>query len=123
MLYLFLVFPVAGILLFKICPDIYKKAQTENPLAKPSEIPAPSESNSILKIGSPVDSNRVQLYKDSSLQISLTLPGQKGNNQDNVDNQQGRSQMGDTMGLLIRLLVVSFILGLPSICLSGNIST
>jgi len=112
MLYFFLVFPIAGILLFKYVPDIYNKAKKENPNSALAKIAGQSEEKPGIIIGTPVDSNRIQLYSDSSLNIALTLPGAPGKDKSKADNSEGRSQMGDTMGLLIRLLLVSFLLGL-----------
>lgn len=111
-LYLFLVFPVAGILLFKYVPDYLKDAQENEQV---SQAPIPDQPGNPVnpKIISPADTNKIKIYQDSSISVSLSLPGRKQSEsrQDRMDALDGRSQMGNTMGLLIRLLMVSFVLG------------
>jgi class 3 adenylate cyclase len=113
MLYFFLVFPVAGILLFKYVPDLYKNIKKENPDATVSQATTETGRAIGLDVIEKKDSNRIQVYKDSTIDFAITLPGTtpSNNNDNNIDNVQGRSQMGDTMGVLIRLMCVSFLLG------------
>lgn len=111
MLYFFLVFPVAGILLFRYVPDYLKKAQNEKPESALARVADQLEKKEPLTVNTPVDTNKIELYNDSSLHVSITLPGVKKDNPNSIDNNQGKSQMGGTMGLLIRLLLVSFLLG------------
>jgi class 3 adenylate cyclase len=112
-LYFFLVFPVAGILLFKYVPDLLKNAQKENPQSTLREAAKEPGKAVGIDIASPVDSSRIKMYGDSSFSLTITLPGAKSNtDQENtIDNPENRNQMGDTMGLLIRLLAVSFLIG------------
>ncbi len=113
MLYFFLVFPVAGILLFKYVPDLLENAQKDNPettIEQAVEDPARTMG---IDITTPVDSNRIQIYHDSTVNIAVSIPVGTGEKDQSIsiDNTESRSQMGDTMGLLIRLLSVSFLIG------------
>ena len=112
-LYFFLVFPVAGILLFKYVPDLLENAKKDNPESTIDQAVEEPARTMGIDITTPVDSNRIQIYHDSTVNIAVTIPGMPGEQDpsNKFDNKEGRSQMGDTMGLLIRLLSVSFLIG------------
>jgi hypothetical protein len=111
-LYFFLVFPVAGILAVKYVPDYMsrsKKNQPESPISKASEgfidlDKKDSVTNALPEVKFSIDSSsyNIQFTTPDSPNISLTAGG----------NKQETSQIGGTMALLIRLLMVSFLIGL-----------
>jgi class 3 adenylate cyclase len=112
-LYFFLVFPVAGILAVKYVPDYMsreKKNQPESAISRASEgLDQLNASDSISGALQGVTASS----DSSSFNISITTPGSphfgvttKGK------TTQENSQIGGTMALLIRLLMVSFLIGL-----------
>lgn len=111
MLYFFLVFPVAGILAVKYIPDYMnreKKEQAGNEtgsLAGQSEDPA---------INANIDSLPDNDEKPDSafFRIRLANPDDPAIKVTAGNTSRENSQIGGTMGLLIRLLFVSFIIGL-----------
>jgi len=112
MLYFFLVFPVAGILAIKYITDYLSKNQAAN-----NEQPQLNSPDS-LKINKLQDTivNFIQdeAAKDDSSFITVRFsdPDSTQLRISTGNNNQDSSQMGNTMGLLIRLLFVSFLLGL-----------
>lgn len=111
MLYFFLVFPVAGILSIKYIPD-YLTTREDLPESGSSVGPEGfikiGESDSIpdvaadeLEISDSLYLSRNIIYPDTTQLSPITR-----------EDKQDKNQTGDTIGLLIKLLMVSFILGL-----------
>jgi class 3 adenylate cyclase len=111
-LYFFLVFPVAGILAVKYVPDYMSRAKTnqpQSPISKASEgfsqlNPIDSVSNLVPDLKESADSSlfAVRFSNPDSTHFNITT-GVK---------TEDKSQIGGTMALLIRLLMVSFLIGL-----------
>jgi class 3 adenylate cyclase/uncharacterized membrane protein len=113
MLYFFLVFPVAGILAIKYIPDYLVKKQTDQTLESPENTADSLFSNKSQDTLANLIQDEIAKNDSSFLNIRFSEPGTPQINvtTGNV-NQDSNSQMGNTMGLLIRLLSVSFLLGL-----------
>ena len=110
MLYFFLVFPVAGILAIRYIPDyLNKKTDIQN-----ESLLNPSDS---LLISMAQDSARNQIEKNikkdsSDFTFKISASGPPNISVTSGDTTHETSQTGHTMALLIRLLIVSFLLGL-----------
>jgi class 3 adenylate cyclase len=115
-LYFFLVFPVAGILLFKYVPDFMKrneltqKQSTQSPLI-PKTLQSTSDSlTGYLFQSYPLASPRSgKLSALMPQPIDIRTPGDQATGFNLSENS---SQIGGTMALLVRLLFISFLLGL-----------
>lgn len=111
MLYFFLVFPVAGILAIRYIPDyIYNrdKDQTEaNLLNPPDSLLISKAQDSVRELIKEVNSN-----DSSTLNFSISTPGSPNISITSNGKTEEASQTGHTMALLIRLLLVSFLIGL-----------
>jgi class 3 adenylate cyclase len=111
-LYFFLVFPVAGILAVKYVPDYMSRSKTNqpnSPISKASQgfsrlNPVDTVSNLIKDVKITNDSSlfTIRFSSPDSTHFNVTTGGQTGDS----------SQIGGTMSLLIRLLMVSFLIGL-----------
>ncbi len=111
-LYFFLVFPVAGILAVKYVPDYMNRSKTNQPesaISKTSDAFSKlTENDTIAEVNTienqPADSSSFtfKITTPESTNIGVTVGG----------NTQEDSQIGGTMALLIRLLLVSFLIGL-----------
>jgi class 3 adenylate cyclase len=111
-LYFFLVFPVAGILAVKYVPDYMNRAKTnqpQSPISKASEgFIQLNENDTVTAVnaeeGVSSDSSlfTIRFSNPDSTHFKLTTGGKTEEN----------SQIGGTMALLIRLLMVSFLIGL-----------
>ncbi|MCK9398890.1 MAG: HAMP domain-containing protein [Bacteroidales bacterium] len=111
-LYFFLVFPVAGILAVKYVPDYMsrtKNNQAVSAISKASE--GFSQLNEIDSVSNQI--RNVQSSTDSSsFSIKISTPDSPKFGMTLGDKTQENSQIGGTMALLIRLLMVSFLIGL-----------
>jgi class 3 adenylate cyclase len=113
MLYFFLVFPVAGILAIKYVPDYLKIKKDKGP-----EVTATVEETENTGQEKLADSltggNKENLSSiDTSIfKVEFSNPDSPGFHIKTGGNSQDKSQIGGTMSLLIRLLLVSFLLGL-----------
>ena len=111
-LYFFLVFPVAGILAVKYVPDYMKRSKTneqESVISKVSDGFIQLNVNDSIN-SAPKDENA---SSDSSfLTVRFSNPDSPQINITTGNTQQENSQIGGTMSLLIRLLFVSFLIGL-----------
>ena len=117
MMYFFMAFPVAGILLFKYIPD-YMTSNRENmidntvsPLSRASE----NFSQDTLLLDHP-ESDFIHIRISDSMRQSLvinpdTLISQEGIQEPETIGISEDNKIGGTMSLLIRLLLISFILG------------
>jgi class 3 adenylate cyclase len=111
-LYFFLVFPVAGILAVKYVPDYMSRAKSNQPQ---SAISKASEGIDKLneKDSTTIEQPEFKFSSDSSsFNISITPPNSTHFGVTTGGNTQENSQIGGTMALLIRLLMVSFLIGL-----------
>jgi class 3 adenylate cyclase len=106
-MYFFLVFPVAGILLFKYVPDYLKRSNTPNPEGINLKLADGTIEMTARNDSIPADtallSDSLSMLADSLAAVPET-PG-------NITTVEGNNQIGGTMALLVRLLLVSFILG------------
>ncbi len=118
-LYFFLVFPVALILAIKYyLPDYLDKINAEQQ-KKAEQVHAtdPANPENTASPGfqpAPADTGKVEPEKnDSSLiTVRFTNPDSPGIRIGPANGSQENSQMGNTLGLLTRLLLVSFLIGL-----------
>jgi class 3 adenylate cyclase len=110
-LYFLLVFPVAGILLFKYIPDFMEKENTPFGKAREKDVTVTDTMKSQVQMA---------LKDTSGFHMSLTLPGDtitsdttKASPQADLDlnNTAGGNKIGGVMALLAKLLLASFILG------------
>jgi class 3 adenylate cyclase/uncharacterized membrane protein len=111
-LYFFLVFPVAGILAVKYVPDYMSRAKNTQAV---SAISKASEGFSNLKMADSISNVTpgMQISTDSSsFNIQFTPPNSSKFGVTVGNDTQENSQIGGTMALLIRLLMVSFLIGL-----------
>jgi class 3 adenylate cyclase len=111
-LYFFLVFPVAGILAVKYVPDYMSRAKTNQPesaISKASD--AFTELGKKDSISNVIPSENTSA-DSSSFTFNISTPDTKKFGVTVGDNKQEDSQIGGTMSLLIRLLMVSFLIGL-----------
>jgi len=111
MLYFFLVFPVAGILSIKYIPD-YLTTRENLPESGSSVGP-----EGFIKIGdndsiTDLENQEHQMYDSLFLNENIIYPDTTQLSPITRENKQDKNQTGDTIGLLIKLLMVSFILGL-----------
>jgi class 3 adenylate cyclase/uncharacterized membrane protein len=111
-LYFFLVFPVAGILAVKYIPDYMNRSE-----ANKIEPAVSNASEGIDQIKNNDSINQASMdgsaSSDSSLiTVRFSNPDSPQINITTGDKQTENSQIGGTMSLLIRLLIVSFFIGL-----------
>jgi class 3 adenylate cyclase len=111
-LYFFLVFPVAGILAIKYVPDYLNRAAENAP--KPGTSLSPEGFIKISETDTSWGTTQEAIAENDSAAINnrTSKPGSPQINISTADASQDSSQTGNTMGLLIKLLIVSFIIGL-----------
>jgi class 3 adenylate cyclase len=111
MLYFFLVFPVAGILAIKYIPDYLNKSNSSQGgkpfISVTDSIPGDIARDTIARITSNSSSN-----DSSGVNVNVTVPKSSHFKVTTGNSNNENSQMGNTFGLLIRLLFVTFVLGL-----------
>jgi len=110
-LYFLLVFPVAGILLFKYIPDFLEREDS------PFATFYPKEQQTSDSLSQP---NKSMSSDPSAVNVRFSLPGDtvmadttKSSSRTNIklDDMEGGNRIGGVMGLLAKLLLASFILG------------
>ncbi len=111
-LYFFLVFPVAGILAVKYVPDYMKRAKNNQAVSPVSKVSDRSEKR-LDKDSITLAEPGVRLNADSSsFNIRIITPDSAKYSVMAGDKNQENNQIGGTMALLTRLLLVSFLIGL-----------
>jgi class 3 adenylate cyclase len=111
MLYFFLVFPVAGILAIKYIPDYLNKTDKGN---NKNAIINNSDSLFISKVQdsiAAINKDEVPDTDSSFLNIHISSPDNPHFQITTGNNTQDDTRMGNTLGLLMRLLFVSFLIG------------
>ncbi len=106
MLYFFLVFPVAGILLFKYIPDYMQRNNLPGGNTENSELKKNDPADSLLQLGLILGRDTLG-YTNQVVAADTTAI----RNEIVADNPEARTQIGGTVALLVRLLLISFILG------------
>ena len=106
-LYFFMVFPVAGILVFKYIPDYMKMSGIDSQLngAILSDEPRKDTTDPLsdLRLSSP---GMQTTEADTAAQDTTAAPFER-----EVELRTGNNRIGGTLSLLIRLLLISFLLG------------
>ncbi len=110
LLYFFLVFPVAGILLFKYVPDYLNKSQIENPGSVKLNI-----SDGVVEVGREQTEPTPDDQGNADTTRSIVPTGSETENGSQKKERsvtfEGNQEIGGTMALLIKLLLVSFLIG------------
>ena len=110
LLYFLLVFPVAGILLFKYIPDFIEK--TNSPFSQLRNSPDSKALEATINPHSLSDSSKLDIRYTSphdTIQPDTAIANQDTNIM--LNNTEGGNKISGIMGLLVKLLIASFIMG------------
>lgn len=113
LLYFFLVFPIAGILLFRHVPDYLNTVRAEKDQMQ-ENIQNENQTGKLITqtdVFSQPEQDSVPQRNKPAIQISIGTPGDMDPGEADGPGFTANQQLGGTMELLVKMLIVSFILG------------